>query len=89
MTTSFLMKQMPNRKGNISGKPAQNSGGSMDTVGATNVTANTVRVAQPKGQQGAPKASGNIFASSGKPQVSRPKADYCNNDGYRSSSFLK
>ena len=80
MTTSFLMTQMPNRKGNI-GKPPKSN------TGVTAVTGNGRAVSQPNGSQGAPKASGNIYPSSGKAQVSRPKADYCANDGYRSSSF--
>jgi hypothetical protein len=78
-----LMAQMPNRKGNVSKHtPSSNTG-------VTAVTRPQGNLSQPKGAQGAPKATGNVYPSSGKPQVSRPKADYCNNDGYRSSSFLK
>ena len=83
MTTNFLYAQAPNRKGNQSKHTATGTGG---------VTAqpNTKHgVAQPKGSQGAPKAGGSITGQHQKVQVSRPKADYCANDGYRSSSFMK
>jgi hypothetical protein len=83
MTTNFLYAQAPNRKGNQSKHTA-------GTGGVTAVTgANKRGVAQPAGSQGAPKAGGSITGQHQKVQVSRPKADYCANDGYRSSSFLK
>lgn len=83
MTTNFLYAQAPNRKGNQS-KHTPGAGGATAVTGA-----NKRGVAQPTGSQGAPKAGGNIYAVGNKAQVSRPKADYCNNDGYRNSSFLK
>lgn len=78
-----LMAQMPNRVGNKSKHPAERSGG------VTAVTRASGGLAQPKGSQGPAKAGGSITGQHQKVQVSRPKADYCNNDGYRSSSFLK
>ena len=91
MTTNFLFTQMPNRKGNSSTRVASHD------KGVTAVTGKPHGMAQPKGSQGAPafaKATSNTTsgATAGRKQavmVSRPKADYCCNDGYRSSSFLK
>lgn len=83
MSTNFLYAQAPNRKGNQSKHTA-------GTGGVTAVTgANKRGVAQPTGSQGAPKAGGSITGQHQKVQVSRPKADYCANDGYRSSSYTK
>ena len=78
-----LMAQAPNRKGNVSKMPPK------DNVGVTAVTRSGGGLSQPAGHQGAPKAGANPLAGGQKVAVSRPKADYCNNDGYRSSSFLK
>ena len=83
MSTNFLFTQSPNRKGNQSKHTPTGVGG---------VTAQTNTkhgVAQPTGSQGAPKAGGSITGQHQKVQVSRPKADYCANDGYRSSSYTK
>jgi hypothetical protein len=76
--------QAPNRKGNISKMPPQAGGARMATVGATNVSANTIRVAQPSGAQGAPKATGTVHGGNGKCEVklSRPEGKYATNDGY-------
>lgn len=88
MTTNFLSPQMPNRKGNISSKVPSHKGG------ATAVTGPKHGVSIPSGNQGAPKASGNVYPSSGKALVSTPKC-YCtktDNDGYLkrdSQSYLK
>lgn len=78
-----LMAQAPNRVGNKSKDPAKLTGG------VTAVTRPQGGLSKPAGSQGAPKANGNISGSGQKVMVSRPKADYCNNDSYRSSSYLK
>lgn len=83
MSTNFLFAQAPNRVGNKSkNTPASNTG-------VTAVTRPSGGTAYPAGRQGAPKAGGNPLAGGQKVQVSKPKADYCNNDSYRSSSYLK
>lgn len=77
-----LMAQAPNRVGNKS-KHVTGSGG------VTAVTRPQGNLSQPKGAQGAPKASGSITGIHQKVSVSRP-ADNCGyNDGYRSSSYLR
>ena len=78
-----LMAQAPNRVGNKSKDPAKLTGG------VTAVTRPQGGLSQPAGSQGAPKAGGNITGRHQKVAVSRPKADYCNNDSYRSSSYLE
>ena len=93
MTTNFLFKQAPNRKGNASVREASHD------KGVTAVTRPMGGLSQPAGKQGAPsyaRATDNTSsgATSGRKQgvmVSRPKADYCGcNDGYlKNSSFLK
>ena len=88
---NIQMKQAPNRKGNHSDKPPVGTG-RMNTVGVTNVTANTINISQPKGAQGAPKSSGNVNnARPDKVLVSVAKdRSSQKNDGYRAgSSFLK
>ena len=82
MTTNFLFAQAPNRKGNMSKHTASNSGG------VTNVTAAKHGVSGPKGQQGAPKAGGNVFPVGNKMSVSTPKCYDKTpvNDGYMSKS---
>lgn len=82
MSTNFLYAQAPNRKGNQS-KHTPGTGGVTAVTGAKH------GVAQPKGSQGAPKASGSITGIHQKVQVSRPKESCGCNDSYRSSSFLK
>jgi hypothetical protein len=86
MTTNFQSVQAPNRKGNISKHAPSKSGG------ATNVTGAAHGTATPKGNQGAPKASGNVYPVGNKVSVST-HADYCGtikNDGYlKNSSYLK
>lgn len=78
-----LMAQAPNRVGNKSKATATGSGG------VTSVTRPQGNLSQPKGAQGAPKASGSITGIHQKVAVSRP-ADNCGyNDSYRSSSYLK
>lgn len=78
-----LMAQAPNRKGNISKDPAKKGGG------ATAVTRPQGATAYGAGRQGAPAAGGRPGAGRGqKVQVSRPEDCYCNNDSYRSSSYL-
>jgi hypothetical protein len=82
MTTNFQSAQAPNRKGNVSKHTPSKSGG------ATNVTGPAHGMAGPKGQQGAPKAGGNVFPVGNKVSVST-HADYCGhimNDGYMSKS---
>lgn len=82
MTTNFLYAQAPNRKGNISKQTATGVGG------ATGVTGPKHGVSGPSGQQGAPKATGNIASRNQKVQVST-HADYCGtikNDGYMDKS---
>lgn len=82
MTTNFLYAQAPNRKGNISKSGPSKSGG------ATNVTGPKHGVSGPSGQQGAPKATGNVASRNQKVQVST-HADYCGtikNDGYMDKS---
>lgn len=77
-----LMAQAPNRVGNKS-KTVTGPGG------VTAVTRPQGNLSQPKGAQGAPKASGSITGIHQKVAVSRP-ADNCGyNDGYRSSSYLR
>ena len=86
-----LMAQAPNRVGNKSKDPAKLTGG------VTAVTRPQGGLSQPTGSQGAPSYgrqtdNTSVGATGGRHQkvaVSRPKEDYCNNDGYRSSSFLK
>jgi hypothetical protein len=82
MSTNFLYAQAPNRKGNQS-KHTPGAGG------VTAVTRSGGGLSQPAGKQGAPKAGGNVAGGGQKVAVSRPKADYCHNDSYRSSSYLK
>ena len=82
MTTNFLYAQAPNRKGNVSKDIPSKKGG------ATNVTGPSHGMSGPKGQQGAPKATGNIASRNQKVQVST-HADYCGcikNDGYMNKS---
>jgi hypothetical protein len=82
MTTNFLYAQAPNRKGNQSKHTVSKSGG------ATNVTGPAHGMSGPKGQQGAPKAGGNVFPVGNKVSVST-HADYCGhimNDGYMNKS---
>lgn len=77
-----LMAQAPNRKGNVS-KHTPGAGG------VTSVTRPQGATSYGAGRQGAPSAGGNPGNGRGqKVQVSRPAADYCNNDGYRNSSYL-
>ena len=82
MFTNFLYAQSPNRTGNVSKHCPTKSGGS------TNVTGPKHGVSGPTGQQGAPKATGNIASRNQKVQVST-HADYCGtikNDGYMDKS---
>lgn len=82
MSTNFLYAQSPNRTGNVSKHCPSDSGG------ATNVTGPKHGMSGPKGQQGAPKATGNIASRNQKVQVST-HADYCGcikNDGYMDKS---
>jgi hypothetical protein len=82
MTTNFQFAQAPNRKGNQSKHTASKSGGSTNVTGAKHDTAT------PKGNQGAPKASGNVFPVGNKVSVSIP-ACYDKtpvNDSYMSKS---
>ena len=75
-----LMAQMPNRVGNVS---------KHTPVGNTGVTAQTNTkhgVAQPKGSQGAAKATGSITGIHQKVSVNRPKESYGCNDGYMDKS---
>lgn len=81
--TNFLYAQAPNRKGNQSKHPAKLEGG------VTAVTRPSGGTSTPKGNQGAPKASGNVFPVGNKVSVCKPKESYGANDSYRSSSFLK
>jgi len=80
-----LMAQAPNRVGNISKMTPDGN------KGVTTITGSNVRgVSQPKGAQGAPKASGIVHGVCGCPvSVSKPKASYGANDSYRNSSYLK
>ena len=78
------MAQMPNKKGNSSKtqpNPKHNSG-------VTAVTGGNKRgLDQPKGSQGAAKATGVIHAGCHCPvSVSRPKDTYGPNDSYRNGS---
>jgi hypothetical protein len=88
MSTNFLYAQSPNRTGNVSKHCPTKSGGS------TNVTGPKHGVSGPTGQQGAPKATGNIASRNQKVQVST-HADYCGcikNDGYMNAdrtNYLK
>ena len=78
-----LMAQAPNRKGNQS-KHTPGAGG------VTAVTRPQGSTAYAAGRQGAPAAGGRPGAGRGqKVQVSRPADNCgCNNDSYRSSSYL-
>lgn len=79
-----LMAQAPNRVGNKSKDPAKHGGG------VTAVTRPSGGVSYAAGHQGA--ASTGKDATCGRYQkvsVSRPADSYGNNDGYRSSSYLK
>lgn len=78
-----LMAQAPNRKGNISKDPAKKGGG------VTAVTRPQGATSYSASHQGAPSAGGNIATRGQKVMVSRPCAEYGNNDGYRNSSYLK
>jgi hypothetical protein len=86
MSTNFLYAQSPNRTGNMSKHTPSKSGG------ATNVTGPKHGMSCPTGQQGAPKAGGDITGRHQKVQVST-HADYCGtikNDGYmKNSSYNK
>ena len=86
MSTNFLYAQAPNRKGNMSKHTAQHSGGATADCGPKH------GVSGPTGQQGAPKAGGNIASRNQKVMVST-HADYCGtikNDGYmKNSSYNK
>lgn len=83
MSTNFLYAQSPNRTGNVS-KHTPGSGG------VTAVTAAKHGTATPKGSQGAPKASGNVFPVGNKVSVSYPKESCGCNTGYmKNSSYLK
>lgn len=82
MSTNFLYAQAPNRTGNVSKHTVSKSGG------ATNVCGPKHGVSGPPGQQGAPKAGGDITGRHQKVQVST-HADYCGsckNDGYMNKS---
>jgi hypothetical protein len=82
MSTNFLYAQSPNRKGNQSKAPASHNGGVTAVCGPKH------GVSGPTGQQGAPKATGNIASRNQKVQVST-HADYCGcikNDGYMDKS---
>jgi len=77
------MAQAPNRKGNIS-KTVTGKGG---VTAITNPKGGT---SYADGHVSAPSASGKVDGRNQKVQVSRPKADYCCNDGYmKNSSYLK
>lgn len=81
MSTNFLYAQAPNRTGNVSKHAPSKSGG------ATNVTNAKHGTATPKGNQGAPKASGNAFPVGNKVSVSYPKDCYGgSNTGYMNKS---
>jgi hypothetical protein len=82
MSTNFLYAQSPNRTGNVSKHAPSKSGG------VTNVTAAKHGTATPKGNQGAPKASGNAFPIGNKVSVSTPKCYDKTpvNDGYMNKS---
>lgn len=83
MSTNFLYAQSPNRTGNVS-KHTPGSGG------VTAVTAAKHGTATPKGSQGAPKASGNVFPVGNKVSVSYPKESCGCNTGYmKNSSYTK
>ena len=75
-----LMAQAPNRKGNQSKHTATGMGG------VTAVTRPLGGTAYGKGHVGAPAAGGKVDGRNQKVQVSRPKADYCCNDGYMKNS---
>ena len=82
MSTNFLHAQAPNRKGNVSKHAAMHSGGATADCGPKH------GMSGPTGQQGAPKATGNIASRNQKVQVST-HADYCGcikNDGYMNKS---
>lgn len=82
MSTNFLYAQAPNRKGNMSKHTAKHSGGVTADCGPKH------GMSGPTGQQGAPKANGNIASRNQKVQVST-HADYCGtikNDGYMNKS---
>lgn len=82
MSTNFLYAQAPNRTGNVSKHTVSKSGG------ATNVCGPKHGVSGPTGQQGAPKATGNVASRNQKFMVST-HADYCGsckNDGYMDKS---
>ena len=67
MTTNFQFAQAPNRKGNISKHTPDGKTGVTAVTGAKHGTAT------PKGNQGAPKASGNVYPVGNKVSVSAPK----------------
>lgn len=82
MNTNFQYAQAPNRKGNVSKHLPSKVGGS------TNITGEKHGTATPPGNQGAPKATGNIASRNQKVMVST-HADYCGtikNDGYMGKS---
>jgi len=78
-----LMAQAPNRVGNKS-KTVTGPGG------VTAVTRPQGGVAYSVKHQGAPSVGKDATTGRGqKVSVSRPSADYCHNDGYRNSSYMK
>ena len=82
-----LEKQAPNRNGNVS----TNQPDYTNTKGVTAVTGSNKRgLSQPKGAQGAPKASGTVHAGCHCPvSVVRPKDNYGPNDSYLNGSSYK
>jgi hypothetical protein len=82
-----LMAQAPNRRGNISKDGPKQSGG------VTAVTRPQGSTAYAPGRQGAPATGKDATTGRGqKVAVSRPSADYCNNDSYRNAdrtNYLK
>ena len=84
MTTNFLFTQAPNRKGNISKHAPTGTGG------VTGVTRPQGATAYSVAHQGPAKTGKDATSGNGqKVMVSRPCAEYGNNDGYRNSSYLK
>ena len=81
-----LMAQMPNRKGNISATTPNRTTGVTAQTGS-----NKMGVSQPKGNQGAPSATGIVHGGNGKYKVSiaKPEPRYEQNCGYLKNSSYK
>lgn len=75
-----LMRQAPNRKGNVDSKPAKHGGG------VTAVTRPQGSLAQPTGHQGAPKVGGDV--TRGRGQKVMVHACHCDDVTPRNDAYM-